>query len=152
MSKPRHPGYSRFAQEGLGVWGEETGAAVSEEGKGGETQGDKTVAPSPRKAILVVGAPRGNREWGRDGGRGGQRGRGQGQRYPKGGTGRYCPRGEYVTPPEENTDLPDFTPESVHLLLRGFYGDYLHHNDGSHLYGGVADNTILYPCWIRLAM
>ena len=32
-----------------------------------------------------------------------------------------------VPPPEENTDLPGFTPERAHLLLQGVYGDYLHH-------------------------
>ena len=44
--------------------------------------------------------------------------------------------------PEGNADLPDFTPERAHLLLQGFYGDYLHQNGGSHLDGGVADNAI----------
>ena len=40
-----------------------------------------------------------------------------------------------VLPPEKNADLPDFTPERVHLLLQGVYGDFLHHNNGSHLDG-----------------
>ena len=31
--------------------------------------------------------------------------------------------GGEVTPPEENADLPDFTPESAHQLLQGVYGD-----------------------------
>ena len=38
-----------------------------------------------------------------------------------------------MPPPEENADLPGFTPECAHLFLHGFYGDFLHHNDGSHL-------------------
>ena len=58
--------------------------------------------------------------------------------------------GGYVSLPEENTDLPDFTPEIVHLLLQGVYGDYPHHNYGSHLDEGVADDTILKHCWRRL--
>ena len=48
-----------------------------------------------------------------------------------------------ATPPEENADLPGFTPEDAHLLLQGVYGDFPHHNDGSHLDGGFADD----PAW-----
>ena len=40
-----------------------------------------------------------------------------------------------ATPPEENADLPGFTPESAQLLLQGVYGDFPHHNDGAHLDG-----------------
>ena len=47
-----------------------------------------------------------------------------------------------MPPLEENTDLPDFTPERANLLLQGVYGDYLHHNNGLHLDGGVADEAI----------
>ena len=32
--------------------------------------------------------------------------------------------GGRAPPPKENVDLPDFTPESEHLLLQGLYGDY----------------------------
>ena len=46
-----------------------------------------------------------------------------------------------MSPMEENADLPEFTFKSTHLLLQGVYGNYLHHNDGSHLYGGVMDNA-----------
>ena len=72
---------------------------------------------------------------------------------------RDTPRGAYVEvfrvgggvpPPEKNSDLPDFTPESAHLLLWGVYGDYLNHNNGSHLYGGVVDDVIYQRCWRRL--
>ena len=45
-------------------------------------------------------------------------------------------------PPEENADLPDFTPERANLLLQGVYGEYLHHNNGSHLDGGFVDEAI----------
>ena len=54
--------------------------------------------------------------------------------------------------PEENADLPDFTPELAHLFLRVVYGDFLHQNDGSHLDGGVVDDAIWQRCWRRLAV
>ena len=47
-----------------------------------------------------------------------------------------------LPPPEENADLPDFTPEHVHLLLWEVYGYFPHHKYGSHLDGGVADDAI----------
>ena len=47
-----------------------------------------------------------------------------------------------MTPPEENANLPDFTPESAHLLFRGVYGDYPHPNNGLYLDGGIADDDI----------
>ena len=55
------------------------------------------------------------------------------------------------SPPEENVDIPDFTPERVHLLFWGFYGEFPQHNDGSHLDDGVTDDTIWQLCWRRLA-
>ena len=54
------------------------------------------------------------------------------------------------TPPEENVDLPEFTPEHYHLLLQGVCGDFLHHNNRSHLDGGVLDGDFWNNCWIRL--
>ena len=56
-----------------------------------------------------------------------------------------------MPPLEENADLPDFTPEHVHLFLQGVYGDFLHHNNGSHLDEGVADDAIWQCRWCRLA-
>ena len=56
-----------------------------------------------------------------------------------------------MPPLEENAELPDFTPERAHLLLRVVYGDFPHHNDGSHLDGGVADDAIWKRRWHRLA-
>ena len=53
--------------------------------------------------------------------------------------------------PEENADLPGFAPESAHLLLQGVYGDFPHHNDRSHLDGGIADNAAWQRRWCRLA-
>ena len=56
-----------------------------------------------------------------------------------------------ATPPEENADLPGFTPERAHLLLQGVYGDFLHHNEGSHLDGGITDDATWQRRWRRLA-
>ena len=56
-----------------------------------------------------------------------------------------------LPPPEENADLPDFTPERAHLLLQEVNGEFPHHNDGLHLDGGIADNAIWNCCWLRLA-
>ena len=43
----------------------------------------------------------------------------QGRRDPKGLTARVDPHGgRGRPPPEENTDLPDFTPEFAHMLLQ----------------------------------
>ena len=36
-------------------------------------------------------------------------------------------------------------------MLLGVYGDFLHHNDGSHLDGGIADDAAWQYCWRRLA-
>ena len=38
-----------------------------------------------------------------------------------------------MPPPEENADLPGFTPERVHLLMQGVYGGFPHHNEELHL-------------------
>ena len=56
-----------------------------------------------------------------------------------------------VHPSEENVDLPDFTSERAHLVLQGVYGDLPHHNNGLHLVGGGADNTIWKRRWRQLA-
>ena len=37
------------------------------------------------------------------------------------------------------------------MLLQGVYGDFPHHNDGSHLDGGIADDATWQRCWRRLA-
>ena len=55
------------------------------------------------------------------------------------------------TPLEENADLPGFAPESAHLLLQGVYGDFLHHNDGLHLDGGISEDAAWQRCWRRIA-
>ena len=56
-----------------------------------------------------------------------------------------------ANPPEENADLLGFTLERAHLLLQGVYGDFLHHNDGSHLDRGIADDDAWQRCWRRIA-
>ena len=35
--------------------------------------------------------------------------------------------------------------------MREVYGNFTHHNDGSHLDGGVADDAIWQCRWLRLA-
>ena len=55
------------------------------------------------------------------------------------------------SPPEENADLPDFTPERAHLLLREVNVDFPHQNNGSPLDGVVGDDTIWQRRWRRLA-
>ena len=35
--------------------------------------------------------------------------------------------------------------------MQGVYGDLPHHNDGSHLDGGIADDAARQRCWRRLA-
>ena len=59
--------------------------------------------------------------------------------------GMMCP------PLEENRSLPEFTPEHVHLLLRGVYRDFLHHNVRLHVDGGVLENSVRQSRWCRLA-
>ena len=54
-------------------------------------------------------------------------------------------------PPEENADLPDFTPERTHMLLREVYEDFPHHNNWSHLDRGVAYDAIWQRRWRQLA-
>ena len=67
-----------------------------------------------------------------------------------------------ATPPEENSDLLGFHPERAHLLLQGVYGDFPHHNDGTHLdggarwfssnlAGGISDDAAWQRRWRRLA-
>ena len=37
------------------------------------------------------------------------------------------------------------------MLLKGVYGDFPHHNDGSHLDGGVTNDAIWWRRWRQLA-
>ena len=56
-----------------------------------------------------------------------------------------------MPPLEENADLQNFTSDHAHQLLREGYKHFPHHNDGSHLGGGVADDAIWQHRWRRLA-
>ena len=59
----------------------------------------------------------------------------EGGRYgetPRGASVEVICVGEAVPPPEENADLRGFTPEFAHLLLKGVYGDFPHHNNKLH--------------------
>ena len=78
--------------------------------------------------------------------------RGPGTEIPQGGSrSRSLAWGGGATPLEENADLPGCTLERVKLLLQGVYGDFLHHNDGSHLDGGSAEDSSWQRRWRRLA-
>ena len=71
---------------------------------------------------------------------------------PQGGPqSRSNALGGMPPPPEENAYLLGFTPERAHLLLQGVYGDLPHHNDGSHLDRGIADDAVWQRRWRRLA-
>ena len=56
--------------------------------------------------------------------------------------------GVCAPPLEANVDLPDFTPEHVHVLFQGVYGYFPH---PKHMHGLVADDTIWKHRWCRLA-
>ena len=56
-----------------------------------------------------------------------------------------------MPPQEESVDFPDFSPGRAHLLLKGVYGDYPHHNDILYLGGGVLDDAVWHQNWRRLA-
>ena len=56
-----------------------------------------------------------------------------------------------MPPQEESADFPDFDPIREHLLFKGVYGDFPHHNDRLNLGGGFPDNAIWKRCWRRLA-
>ena len=74
-----------------------------------------------------------------------------GTERPQGGPGQGRSRGGGGgTPPEKNAELPGFTPECAHLLLQRVYGDFPHHNDGSDLDRGIADNAAWQHQWRRL--
>ena len=70
---------------------------------------------------------------------------------PQGGPQSRSNAGGDATPPEENADLLGFTPERANLLLQGVYGDFPHHNNGSHLDGGIADDAAWQRRWQWLA-
>ena len=57
-----------------------------------------------------------------------------------------------ATPPEENADLPGYTHERAYLVLQGFYGDFPHHKDRSHLDRGITYYAAWQRRWRRLAV
>ena len=70
---------------------------------------------------------------------------------PRGAPVEVARVGGDVPPPEENTDLPGFLPERVHLLLQEVYEDLPHHNDRAQLDGRIADDAVWQRCWLWLA-
>ena len=77
--------------------------------------------------------------------------RGRDRETPRGAPVEVTCMGGDAPPPEENADLLGFNPERVHLLFQGVYGDFLHHNNRSHLDGGIADDAAWQRRWRRLA-
>ena len=78
--------------------------------------------------------------------------KGIGTEIPHGGhRSRSLTWGGEASPREENADLPGFNLERAYLLLQGVYGYFLHHNNGTHLDGGIADKAAWQRCWLRLA-
>ena len=71
MAKPWYPAYSRFTLEVLGEGVVAVGAAVSEAGAVGGTQGGWAAVPPPKKARPESRVTQGHEGRGRDGGRGG---------------------------------------------------------------------------------
>ena len=57
-----------------------------------------------------------------------------------------------LPPLEKKVDLPDFTPERAHVLLPEFYGDFPHHNNGSHLDRGIVYDALWQRRWRQLAV
>ena len=82
--------------------------------------------------------------------KGTERGGGEDGETPRGGPVEVTRVGRDATPPEENADLLGFHPELGHLLLQGVYKDFPHHNDGSHLVGGIADDAVWQRHWRQL--
>ena len=76
---------------------------------------------------------------------------GTGTERPHGGAWSRSHSGGYSTHPEKNADLPEFSPESAHLLLQGVYGDFPHHNNESHMDRGITEDAAWQHCWQRLA-
>ena len=57
-----------------------------------------------------------------------------------------------MPPPQRETQTYWDSPQNVRTcFLQGVYGDFPHHNDGSHLDGGIADETAWQHRWRRLA-
>ena len=52
---------------------------------------------------------------------------------------------------EEGADLQGFTPARANLSMREVYGEFPHHNNGTHLAGGFLDHTTWQSCWGQLA-
>ena len=51
---------------------------------------------------------------------------------------------------EEGSDLQGFLPSQEHQFMVDVYGDNLHHNNGTHLDRGVADDALWQRRWWRL--
>ena len=52
--------------------------------------------------------------------------------------------------PDEGSDLSDYTITKADTLLDEIYGDHIHDNDGTHLNGGIANDSTWQSWWLRL--
>ena len=156
MANPWHPADRRFLPKGTGVGGVEAGLAAAEVEEGGGTQGDESAAPpSPVRRDQGQECHEATESGTKNEKEDEKEYKEEGDRDRE--TSRGAPVdivlvGGDVPPLEENTDLTNFKPESAHLLLWEVYGDYMYHNDRSHLDGGVTDNAIWQHRWRRLAV
>ena len=160
MAKPQIFHRNRPNPKGPGDGEEEEVGAETDRGRGGERGGgnkrethNTPPPPTPRRSSRRrEGQPAGDREeeeeqetdWTEEG-------EDEDRDTPRGAPVEFTCVGGDVTPPEENSDLPVFHSELAHLLLQGVYGDFPHHNDRSHLYGGIADDAAWQRCWHRLS-
>ena len=78
---------------------------------------------------------------------------GGGEDPPKKQHNREMSAPEGGVPPsmEEGEGLQGFTPARAQLSLQEVYGDFLNHNNGTQLAGGVLDDVTWKSCWRRLA-
>ena len=162
MAKPRLYLCNRLNPEGPGDGDNEEGGAATGRERGGEGGGGKgkerntyTHPPTRRsRSRHREGHPAsaaGAKESEEQELEGAAEGEEEDRETPRGAPVEVPYVGGDATPPEENADLLGFTPEHAHLLLQGVYGDLPHHNNGSHLGGGIADDAAWQSRWRRLA-
>ena len=153
MAKTRRPNHTRpNTSKGPGEGGDCAAAEEAEvEGRGGK-QGDEAVDPPHRRRELTQERHEATESGDETKAEEGQKEEMyRGRDTPRGARVEVVRMGGDVPPLQENSDHPDFTPECAHLLLQGVYGDFLHHNSGSHLDRRVADAAVWKLRWHQLA-
>ena len=77
--------------------------------------------------------------------------KGKGMERPHGGPRSRSHAWGGTPPPQRKMQASRDPPEILHLLLLGVYGNFLHHNNGSQLDWGIADDAAWQRRWHRLA-